>query len=258
MSPRACSSRAAALTAANSATSSSCSAAGRAPKAWNKRGIARRIGNKIRYLRNPVYRGKYSLHERLTIVRRLFTRALLTGGLIRMLRILHTLTAAPPRAWPQVLADWIAGLAMRDYIQRHFLTDRHREQRLALRTAAMLHKLCAAEVRRGVVEIASRVGEGGAHLQILLRGYVGRVFFTRAARRLEKMLRRSAATVTLHIEALRADQQRQLERLLKRLAPYGDRVSVWIDERVRPLVPIDSSVFHLLLTRNPLIGSPPA
>jgi len=72
------------------------------------------------------------------------------------------------------------------------------------------------------------------------------------------MLRRSAATVTLHIEALRADQQRQLERLLKRLAPYGDRVSVWIDERVRPLVPIDSSVFHLLLTRNPLIGSPPA
>jgi hypothetical protein len=181
MSPRACSSRAAALTAANSATSSSCSAAGRAPKAWNKRGIARRIGNKIRYLRNPVYRGKYSLHERLTIVRRLFTRALLTGGLIRMLRILRTLTAAPPRTWPQVLADWIAGLAMRDYIQRHFLTDRHREQRLALRTAAMLHKLCAAEVRRGVVEIASRVGEGGAHLQILLRGYVGRVFFTRAA-----------------------------------------------------------------------------
>ena len=72
-----------------------------------------------------------------------------------------------------------------------------------------------------------------------------------AARRLEKMLRRSAATVTLHIEVLRADQQRQLERLLKRLAPYGDRVSVWIDERVRPLVPIDSSVFHLLLARDP-------
>jgi hypothetical protein len=175
-----------------------------------------------------------------------------------MLHILRTLTAAPSRAWPQVLADWIAGLAMRDYIERHFLTDRHREQRLAQRTAAMLHKLCAADVRRGVVEIGSRVSEGGAHLQILLRGYVGRVFFTRAARRLEKMLRRSAATVTLHIEALRADQQRQLERLLKRLAPYGDRVSVWIDERVRPLVPIDSSVFHVLLTRDPRIGSPPA
>jgi hypothetical protein len=120
----------------------------------------------------------------------------------------------------------------------------------------MLHKLCAAEVRRGVVEIGSRVSEGGTHLQILLRGYVGRVFFTRAARRLEKMLHRSAATVTLHIETLRADQLRQLERLLKRLAPYGDRVSVWIDERVRPLVSIDSSVFHLLLTRDPHTGTP--
>jgi hypothetical protein len=72
------------------------------------------------------------------------------------------------------------------------------------------------------------------------------------------MPRRSAATVTLHIEALRADQQRQLERLLKRLAPYGDRVSVWIDERVRPLVPIDSSVFHLLLTRDARTGIPSA
>jgi len=225
---------------------------------FSDHGIAQRIGNKFRYLRNPVYQGKYSLRQRLAIVRRLFTRALLAGGPIRMHHILRTLTATPPRAWPQVLADWIAGLAMRDYIERHFLTDHHREQRLAQRTAAMLHKLCAAEIRRGVVEIASRVSESGAHLQILLRGYVGRVFFTRSARRLEKMLRRSAATVTLHIETLRADQQWQLERLLKRLAPYGDRVSVWIDERVRPRVPIDSSVFHVLLTRDPRIGSPPA
>ncbi len=225
---------------------------------FSDQGIAQRIGNKFRYLQNPVYQGKYSLHERVTIVFRLFTRALLAGGPTRMFHILRTLALAPPRAWPQVLADWIAGLAMRDYIERHFLTDHHREQRLAQRTAAMLHKLCAAEMRRGVVEIASRVGEGGAHLQILLRGYVGRGFFMRAARRLEKMLHRSAATVTLHVETLRADQRRQFEQLLKRLAPYGDRVSVWIDERVRPRVPIDSSVFHLLLTRDPRTGIPPA
>ena len=225
---------------------------------FSDHGIARRIGNKIRYLRNPVYQGKYSLHQSLTIVRHLFTRGLLAGGPIRLFHFLRTLTVAPPQSWPQVLADWIAGLAMRDYIQRHFMADRHREQRLARRTTAMLNKLCAADVRHGVVEIGSRVGEGGTHLQILLRGYVGRMFFTRAARRLERMLRRSAATVTLHIEALHADQQRQLARLLRRLAPYGDRVSVWIDERVRPLVPIDSSVFHLLLTRDPHPGAPSA
>ena len=78
------------------------------------------------------------------------------------------------------------------------------------------------------------------------------------ARRLEKMLRRSAATVTLHIEALRTDPQRQLERLLARLAPYSDCVSVWIDERVRPVVPIDSSIFHLLLARDRHTDPPPA
>ena len=64
--------------------------------------------------------------------------------------------------------------------------------------------------------------------------------------------------MSLHIEALRADPQRQLERLLKRPAPYGDRVSVWIDERVRPPVPIDSPVFHLLLTRDARTGIPSA
>jgi radical SAM superfamily enzyme YgiQ (UPF0313 family) len=225
---------------------------------FSDHGIARRIRSKIRYLRNPVYQGKYSLHQRLTILRRLFSRALLAGGPIRLFHFLGTLAVAPPRAWPQVLADWIAGLAMGDYIKRHFVADRDREQRLARRTTAMLRKLCAADVRRGVIEIGNRVGEGGAHLQILLRGYVGRVFFTRAARRLEKMLRRSAATVTLHIEVLRADQQRQLKHLLRRLAPYGDRVSVWIDERVRPVVPIDSSVFHLLLARDPHTDLPSA
>jgi hypothetical protein len=34
---------------------------------------------------------------------------------------------------------------------------------------------------------------------------------------------------------------------LQRLAPYGDRVSIWMSERVRALLPVDSSVFHVLL-----------
>jgi hypothetical protein len=37
---------------------------------FSDQGIAQRIGNKIRYLRNPVYQGKYSLRQRLAIVRR--------------------------------------------------------------------------------------------------------------------------------------------------------------------------------------------
>ncbi|MEJ2361281.1 MAG: radical SAM protein [Gammaproteobacteria bacterium] len=217
---------------------------------FSDHGIARRIVNKTRYLRYPVYQGKYSLQQHLMIIRRLFTHALLIGGPVRWFHFLRTLLVAPPRAWPQVLSDWIAGLAMRDYINRHFMSDRNREQHLVQRTTAMLRKLCLADVRHGVIEIGSRVGEGSAHLQILLHGYVDRVFFRGAARRLVKILRHSSATVTLRIEALRTDQQVQLKRLLKRLSPYGDRVSIWIDERIQLLVPIDSSVFHLLLTRD--------
>ncbi|MHB8257999.1 MAG: B12-binding domain-containing radical SAM protein [Acidiferrobacterales bacterium] len=215
---------------------------------FSDRGIARRILTKIRYLRNPLYEGKYPLPERLGIVRRMFTHALRSGGPLRILHVLRTLMFSPPRAWPQVLADWIAGLSMYDYIRRNFLADRSLSQGLAQRTSVMLHKLCAADIHRGVIEIGSCVSDGEDHLQIKLHGQVGRLFFARAARHLERMLHRSAATVTLHIEALREDQQRQLARLLRRLAPYGDRVSVWIDERIRPLVSIDPSAFHLVLT----------
>jgi len=35
--------------------------------------------------------------------------------------------------------------------------------------------------------------------------------------------------------------------VLSRLARYGDRVSIIVDEKVRSVVPIDSSVFNLVL-----------
>jgi len=93
---------------------------------FSDHGIAQRIGNKFRYLRNPVYRGKYSLHERLAIVRSAVHARLAHWG---------TETHAPHfshadrRAAARLAAGARGldrGLAMRDYIQRHFLTDRNR------------------------------------------------------------------------------------------------------------------------------------
>jgi radical SAM superfamily enzyme YgiQ (UPF0313 family) len=219
---------------------------------FSDHGIAQRIRNKIRYLRSPACGQRYASRKGLDNLRRLFMHGLLTGGPARLFRFVSTLAAAPPRAWPQVVEDWILGLAMRDYMKRHFMSDSPRERQLAQRTDALIRKLFATDIRRGNVEIVTRLDNGDADLQILLRGYTRRAFSMRAVRRLNKLLRRSAATVTLHIEVLRADQRRQLERLLQRLARYGDRVSIWIGERARPLAPtIDSSVFHLLLRRDP-------
>jgi hypothetical protein len=41
-----------------------------------------------------------------------------------------------------------------------------------------------------------------------------------------------------------------MQDLLRRLARYGDRVSIVVDDRLRTLVPIDSSVFNLVLARQ--------
>lgn len=82
---------------------------------------------------------------------------------------------------------------------------------------------------------------------ITLRGEVGRSFFTRGARYLERLLARSTANLTLHIEACCEQQRRHLDDLLRRLSRYGDRVSIWVKEDIRDLLCIDSSVFHLVL-----------
>jgi hypothetical protein len=84
-------------------------------------------------------------------------------------------------------------------------------------------------------------------LSIRLRGGLPRAFFSAMGRRLDRVLRRTRSTLTLRIENLREHELPDLNRLLARLARYGDRVSIVLDERVRKLVRVDSSVFHLVL-----------
>jgi hypothetical protein len=50
-------------------------------------------------------------------------------------------------------------------------------------------------------------------------------------------------------DACHAHQLDPFQGLLRRLARYGDRVHVVV-ERLRALVPIDSSVFNLVLART--------
>jgi radical SAM superfamily enzyme YgiQ (UPF0313 family) len=210
---------------------------------FSDRGIAVRIHNKSRHLRGAMA-SEYSVRERLEIVRRLWTHGLRGGGPRRWFYFLYTVARSRPRAWPQVLLDWIVGLAMRDYVRRHFVTAGIDRRRPVWRTVAALRRWCLADLRRGAVEIVSLRDAG---VEIRVRGDVSSEFFHRAGRSLNKMLRRSAASLTLSIETLRLDQREHLERLLERLKPYGDRVSIWIAEHARPLITVDSSVFHLLL-----------
>jgi radical SAM superfamily enzyme YgiQ (UPF0313 family) len=84
------------------------------------RGIAERIRNKMRFMRSPVYRAEYRLREQALIVCRLVRKGLLPGGPARVFQFLRTVPFANPRHLPLVVVDWIAGLAMRDYVERTF------------------------------------------------------------------------------------------------------------------------------------------
>lgn len=218
---------------------------------WSDRNIARRIRNKTRYLTRPVYRGKYPLGQRLTIIARFLVHGLLPGGPARLWWFLRTMPVLNPRCWPQVISDWISGLAMRDHIRRYFGADPEREWRRIQATIVLLRRSCAGYLRRGHLEISVKPEETVAQLVVTLRGAVGRKFFTQAANRLEKLLRETAVTISLRIEACPEKQLHNIDRLLQRLSCYRERVSLCPHDSIRPLLKTDLSVFLLVTDDDP-------
>jgi hypothetical protein len=60
-------------------------------------------------------------------------------------------------------------------------------------------------------------------------------------------LRRTPATLALDLEDLRDGARPEIERLLVRLARYGDRIAVRLPEGWQRALAVDSSVFELVL-----------
>jgi hypothetical protein len=70
-----------------------------------------------------------------------------------------------------------------------------------------------------------------------------------AAPRVEQFLKTTRARFTLRVDGLRVPQFDDLGRPLRQLSRHGDRVFIVRDEKFRGLVPIDSSVFNLILAQ---------
>ena len=165
-----------------------------------------------------------------------------------MFHFLRSLPLASPRLLPQAITDWIVGLAMRDYVERRFDVGTKNRQAAALRLFESLQAALAVYLRSGKVTVALKDEPAiGVNLFVSLRGWLDRGFFRRAARHLEKLLKRTPSTVTFRIELAQGMEMLHLKRLLQRLAPYGDRIFIHVDAKLRELVRIDSSVFHLIL-----------
>lgn len=205
------------------------------------RGIATRIRNKLAWLRAPVYRSEYRPRDKLRIVWRLLVRGIAPGGPRRWLAFARTLPVLRPRQLPVVISDWITGLSMRAYAERRFALGRKAES--PERYLHALRRATERYLRAGA--IALQVARDD--VQLALTGRPDARFFARAAPRLDKLLRHTGTTLTLRIEALSAQHAAHLQRLLARLARHGDRVSVIVEEKLRALVPVDSSVFRVVL-----------
>jgi len=208
------------------------------------REIALRLRNKLRYLSAPNYRGGYPLSKGVQIVWRLIWNGILPGGPSRIWHFLTTVPFRRPSAIATVVSDWITALSMREFAERRLLP--HTAHATIEADAESVGAAVEPYLSQGKITLSLRPGEN-PHLSVRLRELLDGAVFKRAAPHLEAFLQHQRASLTLRIDAFHAQQLPPFQRLLRRLARYGDRVSIVIDERLRAGVPVDSSVFHLVL-----------
>ena len=212
------------------------------------RDIANRIRNKTRYLVHPIYQGEYSFEEKWGIIGRFLVKGLLPGGPSRLFHFLRTLPLLSPEKMPVVILDWINGLTMQDYVKRHFVKAVGSQGTVVKKLSHTLQVAVAPYMHAGKVTVALRPAvDAVPDLSIKLKGYVDHGFFARATRHLEKFLRQTSSTITLGIEEFREEEIPDLACLLQRLARYGDRIFIVVNKKLRNIVPIDSSVFNVVL-----------
>lgn len=215
---------------------------------FSDRGIADRVRNKMKYLGEPVYHGEYSPREQFGILAKLLTKGVLAGGWSRLFHFVRSLPWSAPGKLPLAIVDWIDGLAMRDYVDRHFVQPGVRDSAAAKRWFASIERAVKTYLSQGKASIELRLPAGAApRFQIRLLGSLDHIFFSRCARRIERLLKQTCSTVTLIIDETQRPQLHELNRLLQRLARYGDRIFIGISERLRDALVIDSSVFNLML-----------
>ncbi|MCC7081691.1 MAG: radical SAM protein [Burkholderiales bacterium] len=211
-------------------------------------GIARRVRNKAHHMATPVYRGEYAAGEQVRILVRLLTKGVARGGVRRVFHFIRSLPWLAPRKVPLAVVDWIAGLAMRDYVDRHFAPESAHDTALAGKWLTSLTRSIRRHIAQGGASVELALSAQAApRLKLRLTGEVDRAFFARSSRRLKRLLARTSTSVTLVLDELDPGRLPDLQRLLRRLARHGDRVYIEIAERLRHRVVVDSSVFHVVL-----------
>jgi hypothetical protein len=212
------------------------------------REIALRIRNKLEFLSTPVYRSSYSGREGIGIIWRLIGRGILPGGLGRIWYFLRSMPLHSPSRTATVITEWIVALSMREFAERRLTVEQTAVNSLERRVDSVRSAIAEYLAAGKVTLFLQRAGS--PDVTVCLKGLLDEQFFKRAAPVLERVLKHTRASVTLRIDSFQAQQLNNLQYLLRQLARYGDRVHIVVNKSLRKLIPIDSSVFNLVLAEQ--------
>ena len=217
------------------------------------RNIADRVLNKNRYLTNPIYRSRFSFWENVNAMRKFILRGLLPGGVSRLYHFIRSFPWSNPRIAPMAIQDWIVGLAMRDFVERNLIEQFEEVDHLASSYLTTIEETLQRYLHGGALEVSfNQMKNTAANLSISMKGLLDRDFFVNLTPHLESVLKNTSSSITLNIEEFNEPQLQHLHDLLKKLEAYGDRIYITLNENLRDMIRIDSSVFNLVLDRGPL------
>ncbi len=137
------------------------------------------------------------------------------------------------------------GLVQRDY---GIVQEFEKVNNLAKSYLGIIKKTFQNYLEHGALEVnLSQVKNAASNLSISMKGWLGRDFFVRITKHLEKVLEHTTSSITLRIEEFHEAQQKHFNKLLKKLSRHGDRIHIILHEKVRNMVEVDSSIFNLVL-----------
>ncbi len=213
------------------------------------RTIARRIRNKAHYFVRSPYRNTRSLGEAVCLVAKLLHHVRKRDGFSGLYHLLRSFPFSKPGLTPLVVHDWVVGLSMKDYVDRHFNREFEKERYLAQSYLGLIKRTLQRYLRQGSLRVAlNEVKNAHSNLAFSMKGKLDRKFFGRASRQLEKMLQNTRSSLTIRIEEFHVAELRSLQKMLERLLRYRDRIIITADEQSRRIIGIDSSVFNLAMS----------
>ncbi len=212
------------------------------------RNIARRIRSKLQFLANPDYSDKVAIKGRSKTIWNFLIYGILPGGIPRLFYFLSSWPVFKPRLIPLVIQDWILGLSMRHFVEAHFKPTPQRTQRWLEQYFERITTNFKHYITQDKLEISfNHMRDRAANLSISITGRLDKDFFQQAEKELKKVLHKTSTSITLQIEEFQEAGVLNINRLLNRLARYGDRVTISMDKKFLTLLEIDSSIFNLKL-----------